>query len=173
MYKLFALLLLAAAALPAHAQAPSNASIEKLLAVTDSDAISRSIIEQTKGMMRNSLAQSLGKRQMSPAQRKDAERIMGEFTDKVAQLMQEELAGPSMKEATISVYKESLSQKEVDDLIAFYESPTGRIVIEKMPMIAQKTMAAVQSRMAPIMARMGALAQQAAQELKASQATVK
>jgi len=98
---------------------------------------------------------------------------MGEFTDKVAQLMQEELAGPSMKEATISVYKESLSQKEVDDLIAFYESPTGRIVIEKMPMIAQKTMAAVQSRMAPIMARMGALAQQAAQELKASQATVK
>lgn len=40
----------------------------------------------------------------------------------------------------IPVYMKNFSEKEIDDLLAFYQTTTGKAMIEKMPLILQESM---------------------------------
>jgi uncharacterized protein len=68
----------------------------------------------------------------------------------------------------VQVYQETFTQEEIDGLIAFYESPTGIAFVEKMPVVMQKSMSMMQSRMAPMMEKVRAVMKQTAEEAKAT-----
>lgn len=53
----------------------------------------------------------------------------------------------------LRIYRKSLSQSEVDGMVAFYETPAGKAVINKLPVIMQNTMAEVGQMMGPMMQR--------------------
>jgi hypothetical protein len=46
----------------------------------------------------------------------------------------------SLKPEIIKIYSENLSVKELNDIIAFYKTPTGQKTIEVMPQIMQQSM---------------------------------
>jgi hypothetical protein len=66
----------------------------------------------------------------------------------------------------IQIYKESFDQEDVDGLIAFYSSKVGQNYINKMPLAMQKTMAAVQQRMGPMLSRVKEAMKAAMEEAK-------
>ena len=44
----------------------------------------------------------------------------------------------SLKEDIVAIYIEEFTEKELNEIIAFYETPTGRKTIEKMPKLMAK-----------------------------------
>jgi uncharacterized protein len=53
----------------------------------------------------------------------------------------------------IRVYQKTFTQSEVDNLIAMYQSPGGKALLNKMPVVLQNTMNEMQPIMQPIMQR--------------------
>ena len=50
----------------------------------------------------------------------------------------------------VKIYNDLFTDDEIDGLLAFYESPTGRVMIEKMPLIMSQMMIATQTVMKDI-----------------------
>ncbi len=84
-------------------------------------------------------------------------------------MIRSEVTYEKFKPIYVKIYGESLDQAEVDGMIAFYETPAGQAVLSKMPLIAQKSMAAAREMMATLMPRIQAAAVEAAQAAPKSQ----
>ncbi len=69
-----------------------------------------------------------------------------------------------LKPEYAQLYMETFTQEEVDGLLAFYRSPAGRAMIEKMPLLMNKSLQLSQARMQKLMPRIMSTAQQAAEE---------
>jgi hypothetical protein len=54
--------------------------------------------------------------------------------------VQEELKTSDLIEKVIPIYDKQLSAAEIKDLIKFYETPTGKKLIQVMPAITQESM---------------------------------
>lgn len=54
--------------------------------------------------------------------------------------MTEKKSVEDLKNLIVPIYSKNLEEKEIDDLIAFYKSPTGKKLIEKLPIIMNESM---------------------------------
>ena len=115
-------------------------------------------------MMRQSMATAMQGQQLSS----DQQRVMDAIRAEVLQVLREELAWNKMRPLYVQIYQETFTQEEIDGLIAFYKSPAGIAFVEKMPVVMQKSMSIMQSRIAPMMEKMKATMQQATAKAKAT-----
>lgn len=129
---------------------PSLASIEKLFAASKSDQMLDSMMSNLTPVIRNSAIQSFGAKAVNLEQLESIEQQIA----KIVPIMRDEMAWVKMKPMMTQIYVEALTQEDVDGLISFYESPTGRVMIEKMPTVFQKSIEMSQKFMAPIFLRM-------------------
>ena len=153
--------------LGALAAEPSAESIERLLEASQGQRQIEAILKQLDGVMRGSFESAIDMRSLTPERRESAQRFFRSFAEKMGPLITEELSWERMKQTLVQIYRESLSQEEVDGLIEFYAGPLGRALIEKMPLITQKSIAMMQQRMPALVERIGRAAQETAREFKA------
>jgi hypothetical protein len=85
--------------------------------------------------------------------------------------MDEELSWRNYEPLYLDIYARSLTQEEVDGMLAFYATLAGKAVIAKMPTIMQLTMEAVQQRMLLWMPKVAQMQQEAVDRLKAAEST--
>jgi len=137
---------------------PSRASIEKLLADTEADKVLAAIQQQIDGMLQNTVQRATQGREVSPEEQK----ILDAFKQKATAAINAQLDYDNLKNTYIQTYSESFTQEEVDQLIAFYESPTGKMFVAKMPSVTQKSMTLMQQRIGPTIQQL----QQAAKDMK-------
>lgn len=64
------------------------------------------------------------------------------------------------------LYAQHFSQEEVDGLIAFYRSPAGEALVNKMPLVMDASVANIQRTMVGIAPRLQAISAQAQKELR-------
>jgi hypothetical protein len=140
------------------AATPTSASVEKLLAVTEVEKLLESVQQQVDGMLKNTMEQATQGETVSPAEQK----ILDTFRQKSVATINDQISFDKLKAIYVQIYSESFSQEEIDQLIAFYESPTGKMFVAKMPLVMQKTMAVMQQQMAPMLKSI----QQSAKEMK-------
>jgi hypothetical protein len=157
----------------AYAEEPSASSLERLLEVTQAQRMTETIVQQVKGSMRPMFEQAIGARKLAPEERRKADQFMARFAEKMDTIMADELSWTRMKAFTIEIYREAFTQNEVNDLIAFYESPSGKAFVSKMPVVTQKSIALMQQRMVPMMERIEAAAKETVAEFQKQQALVK
>ena len=69
-------------------------------------------------------------------------------------MIRESLGWESLKPEYVRIYRESFTEEELKDLTAFYQTPTGRMLIEKQPILENKLGAALDQRMKSMMERM-------------------
>jgi uncharacterized protein len=143
---------------------PSRASIERLLTLTDTERTLTTMHQQIDEAMRLSVEQSLQGHPVTPDERKTLEAML----DRLGTLYRDELSWEKMKAMSQQVYAESFTQDEIDGLITFYESPTGRTFVAKMPVVMQKSMAMMQERIGPLMHRIQAAIGETMQEIAAA-----
>lgn len=148
----------------AFAAAPSVASIEKLLTVTQSEKIVDQVFENLDGFMKGVVDQSVKQNGMDEQGRL----IMDNFMVRMVKVMKQELSWENTKPIYVQVYGENFTQKEIDDLLIFYATPTGKALIEKMPAVMNKSMELTQARIAPMMQRIQQEMKQAIDEVKAA-----
>jgi hypothetical protein len=151
MKKLIAGFSLMVCALSAMAAEPTDASVDKLLTLTKADTLMDSIHGNLEQNMRQGMKQATAGKKLSDEQN----RLLENAQKKYADTMRQELTWASLKPMYIKIYKETFDQEEIDGLTAFYSSKVGQTYINKMPVAMQKTMSAVQQRMAPVISKMG------------------
>ena len=118
---------------------------------------------QMDTIMKTTMQQMLKGQTLTPEQQELCESLQA----KMVAMLKEELRWDVLEPMYIGIYRDSLTQAEVDGMLEFYAGPTGQAVIRKMPLIMKNTMAAMQGRMGPMMERMQQMAKETVEEIVA------
>lgn len=148
------LLLLAATGL--QAAEASEKSLEKLFELSEVRKLSEAAANQVNLMIKSMVTEAIMKKKPTAEQQKEYEKLMPSFSKKLQAIVKEEMSWSKVKAAYIRVYRQNFSQEEVDSLIAFYQSPTGKMFLSKMPMVTQDSMRVTMDLMDPISKRIKA-----------------
>lgn len=98
------------------------------------------------------------------------QQIFENYIAKVTSAMKEEMTWERMKGPMIDVYLKHYSQKELDDMLAFYDSETGKSIINKMPAIMAESVPVTQDMHNKFMSRLNVLSKDLRKELKQARA---
>lgn len=137
-------------AAPAHGNVPSAGSIKELLAVTEAHKLVDGTMSQMEALMQNAFRDATKGQPPSP----ETQKMVDQSRSEMMAIMRDELAWDKLEPIYIQIYEQSLTQEEVNGMVAFYKTPLGRAVIKKMPVVVQTTMTEMQKRMGPMMQRM-------------------
>lgn len=140
-------------AISGHAAPPSEKSVNELLDLSRMDKTLDQMMTQMDVGMKNGMQQGLRGRTLTPEQQAAAEKL----TSEMAGIMKEELSMPKLKPLYLQVYRETFTQEEVEGLIAFYKSATGKAFVEKLPLVMQRAGALMQERMGPMMQKLSGM----------------
>ena len=151
------LALLVAFASPLFALAQEAAirpDIEELFAVMRLEKTMQNAMEQMKKMVPQMTANMVGKMTDIPADTAEKTKATQE---KIFALLQEEMSWKKFKPMVAAVYAESLTPEEVKGITAFYKSPAGQALLDKQPVIMQKSMVMQQKLMMDMMPKIQAI----------------
>jgi uncharacterized protein len=151
MRKLIVVLLGAGLCAVCQAAPPTEQSISALLEASKAQLTAR-LITITAQSVRQGMNAALKGKTPTEKQQHDMDAIAAKFE----QTMRDALAWDNVRPVYIQVYQETFTQNEVDDLTAFYKSPAGAALLDKMPTVFQKTSTLMQQRIAPYMDQMQA-----------------
>jgi hypothetical protein len=147
----------------ALASQPTDASVRELLKVTESQKLVDASEAQMDSVMRATMQQALKGQTVTP----DIQESLDDMRGKMIALMRQEMRWDVLEPKFLDIYKQSFSQAEVDGMLAFYKSETGRAVIAKMPVVMQHTMQMMQQMMLALMPKLQAVQKETMAEVKA------
>ena len=155
-------LVISAFALAQSNEAPSNESLQEIIELAGSEKI----FVETQDQMRTPFSMMMNGMVEKERLTEDKKAIMDKMQSKMADAMAEEFNWETMKSLYFQVYKETFTQSEINELIAFYKSSTGKMFIEKMPAIMQKTTALTQQQIQPLIERFKQIAEESKKEFQ-------
>ena len=148
-----------------RAAPPSDQSINDMMnAIHVEQMLNQMLTQMDAGMktgMEQGVQQSVKGKELTPSQRQTIDACH----QKMSAMMKEELSLAKTKDIYVQVYRETLTQEEVNSIIAFYSSPAGKAMVEKIPVAMQKAGTIMQSRMAPLTQKMQAIQEECMKEL--------
>jgi uncharacterized protein len=106
-------------------------SVEELLILTKAEKLIDIMYGQTDEYIKN-MSKQLG---VKPEDQEQFDKFMS----KAASMMKEEMTWEKLKEPTIEIYMKYYTEKEIQDMIAFYKSESGQSVISKLPDVTKDT----------------------------------
>lgn len=107
-------------------------SVEELLVLTKAETVIDTVYGQMDQMFKN-MGKQLG---VKPHEQE----MFDKFMSKMASLMKEEMSWDKMKGPMIEVYLKHYTEKEIQDMITFYKSESGRSMMSKQADVAKDTM---------------------------------
>jgi hypothetical protein len=136
------------------AATPSDESINEMIKVMEVEKTVNMMVAQMENGIKTGMQQS----QQQVLQGKEPTPEQKAFTEKFQQqataLLKDELSFSKMKDVYLQVYRETFTQDEVNSIIAFYGSPAGKAMVQKIPVAMQKAGVLMQGRMGPLTQKM-------------------
>ena len=142
------LVLLASLAVAAHAEPPSDADVNRLLAASRAQTMLDSMLPQLEQMQREQFAQVAKARSLTQAQQAQLQKVQERTRETLAQA----LSWSQMRPMYVDLYKRTFSREDVLAMAEFYESPAGQSLLDKTPLLMRNVMGAIQQKMTPLMA---------------------
>ena len=140
-----------------HAQETQN-DLDELFEVMNMSATIDTMYSQIESMM-------MANRNTSGMSTNEYE-IVEKYNAKLTQLMKDEMGWEEMKKELRVVYEQNFTSNEIRQMLAFYKSPVGQSVLEKMPVVAQESMQIGQQMAMKAMPKVNALMEQMTRELE-------
>ena len=113
-------------------EASKIAKIEEMFRITKVDRLQDQVMEQT----RNALVGMFDQPGI-PAEVKSNRK---ELEDEVWDIIKKRVNFEKMKGDFVKVYNENLTEPELDSILAFYKTPGGVALLEKMPLLMKRGM---------------------------------
>lgn len=157
MKRLMIFILVAFVSCGAFAQASqpaSKASIEQLLDITETKQMYEATMQEMTKMVDQSTARIMNR--IPPEKQAKFKKAMAQLDA----IIKEEMSWDKMKSQYVQIYMETFTQQEIDDLAAFYQTPSGKSFIKKQPLVIQRTSAISQEKMGVMMERFSSMMQQ-------------
>jgi hypothetical protein len=149
--------------LGAASNPPSEASIKQLLETAQARKMVDSVMVQMETFVKQAMQQATQGQQIPPKVQKDIDKRQAELMA----ILKEMFEWNKLEPMYLRVYQKSFTQQEVDGMIAFYKTPAGQAVINKMPVVMQNTMNEMQQMMGPMMQKIQRMQQEVVAEMKA------
>lgn len=132
---------------PAFAsEATHRAAAEEMVRLARVDQLMKSLFDQMKASMNailNDNARSVEDRVRA-----------GKISDKVFAIMEQEMSWDKMKDDFVDLYMKTYSEDEIRQINAFYKTPAGQAMIEKMPQLMKASTAISQKYTRRMLERM-------------------
>src|SRR5215831_2468152 len=122
-------------------ESSKEAKINRLLSITANDAMFKQSFDQ----MEKTLVPPQAVQGQTPEQRARAQ----EQQTKALNVIKTLFTGKDFRRTLVQAYNEAFSEQEIDGILAFYESPAGRAMTQKLPQIMMKVMVSTQAQMRP------------------------
>jgi uncharacterized protein len=132
-------------ALSAPAQAADEAARQaaaELMALTN--------VEQTLGMVRQQIDETMAAQLKAMDVPAHLQSKVDAYQKKVSSLVSKEMSFASMKADYVDAYVTVFTTEELEGLVAFYKTPTGKAFVDKQPQLTQKLIGLAQQRMEKI-----------------------
>ena len=131
----------------ALAAPPSDADIERLLKASRAESMLNAILPQMEALQQQQFEQLTAGKPLSAEQKAEVDRIQSRTNE----IVRTSLAWEQMRPLYIDVYKKTFTSEEVKAMAKFYESPAGKSLLDKTPLLMQNLMQAIQQKMIPML----------------------
>lgn len=133
-------------------------TLEELFRLTDMSKMLDAVYAQSEAMAKQS----------TPAVKStDAHQsVLAKYSEKRAALMREELSWDKLKTPIMDAYAGVYTDSEVRDIIKFYQTPTGKKMLQKMPELTYVTVNVLQKSMKNFLPKLQSLQAEMAAELE-------
>jgi hypothetical protein len=148
----------------AMAAPPSEGDIKQLLAVTEARNLVDEMVSQINSTMNYSIEQALKGKSPNAKQQKAIDKMK----TSLAAFFQDEMSWDKLESMYIRLYKETFTEEEVKEMLTFYNSPVGRSVTKKMPLLMQKAMAESQKNISQSMQKLEKITKNFIDEVQAA-----
>src|SRR5438105_3243186 len=108
---------------------PSEASIKELLEVTHARQMIGTLMQQMDGIMKAAMEQVT--QGQTPSS--DIQKTYDKARADVMTALKEQFTWEKLLPMYVRIYQKSLTQKEVDGIVAFYKTPAGQALLNKLP----------------------------------------
>ena len=125
------ILLLSISSISLASDSTKNEKIHELLNLLDMDSMVESMYSQMEVMMQN-MSKEMGVIE-------DEKPILDKYYSKMTSIMKEEMSWEKIEPAVIDIYERNFSDKEIEDMLAFYRTESGKSLITKMPLVMQES----------------------------------
>ncbi len=139
--------------------ASHRAAAEELLEASNS----AKIVEQLRSQMEEVFKSTVAQISKTPEEKQ----LLDKYTKKMTDILLENIRWDTMKGQLVDVYVSVYTEKEIRELTAFYRSPTGRKLLEKMPELIKASMEIAQKQMVTVIPKIEALSKEMESELRA------
>lgn len=143
---------------------PTDASIKHLLTTMHASKMMDSVWTEMDGAFKSSIQQATSGQPLNEAQKA----IVDDMSKKMITIFRESMSWDKLEPIFVRVYQKSLTQHEVNGIAAFYATPDGQAMLNKMPVIMQNTMQEMQAPMKEMMPKIQTLARETTEKLKAA-----
>lgn len=150
-------------AVVAHADPPTQQSVDALLDVMRMGSLVKAAAASIEPYLRDAAAKATASDPLTPEQG----RTLDAFITRYAGALKEG-SWDKLRPMYAAIYMEALSQEDIDGLTAFYRSPAGQDYLDKRPVIIGKVLALMQQQFAAAMPRMQADLRQAIDDARAA-----
>lgn len=119
--------------------ASHNASAEAFLKLAHADKLGTPVYMQVQQMFAQRFEQT-----KAPASKKA---VLDSYQAKADAALDQAIGWNKLKPDMVKLYTSTFSESELKDLVKFYESPLGKKVLEKMPMVTQQSAQLTQQKL--------------------------
>jgi hypothetical protein len=137
-------------------EASKSAKAEELLQLTQSDQMMKQMLEQIKVMQTAMMKQT-----DMPAERRAK---VSEMQENIMALVADRLS--KAKPALVKIYADTYTEAEIDGILAFYKSPPGKAMLEKMPQVMKRSMPVMMQMMGDVQREMKKMREEMKQKSK-------
>lgn len=137
-----------------------RAKLNELVNVMDMDSMVDQMYSQMELMMQN-MSTQMG---VQPSE----QAIFDEYYNKMSFVIKEDMSWAKMEPLMVDIYSRNFSEKEIDDMLAFYKTETGQSLLLKMPAVMQESMQMSQTLMQASIPRIQQIAKELSDDLAES-----
>ncbi|MFP4282007.1 MAG: DUF2059 domain-containing protein [Opitutales bacterium] len=148
---------------PGVASVPTSDAVQELLVLSGSPQMVEMTKGQLAGMVSGPVQQTLQGQALTP----EITAIAQACAERAAALVNEALRWEAVEPIFVEVYQATMTQEEVDGIVAFYKTPAGRAMIEKMPQLIQVSAQRMQQQLGPLVEQLQALEKETIARLQA------
>jgi hypothetical protein len=157
----------------AGAEPASTQSVEKLLQLTQAQMQARSMRMYAEPMLRQMVSQAIVQQTSGKPLTQPQRQAEDKLNKQVNELFNTELSWDKLEPQVVSAYTQVFEQKEIDDILAFYQSPSGQALLHKMPLVTKRIAGSGPQAAPQIVAALAPKVQQLAKEAFKEKSDVK
>jgi hypothetical protein len=140
---------LAFAADPPAGSPPKEASVKQLLEAMQARSLVDSVMAQMEQVMKNTLQQASQAGPVSP----EVQKIFDNSRAEVVTIFKEQFTWDKLEPVYMRIYQKSFTEAEVEGMVAFYKTPAGQALLNKMPAVMQSSMDETTQLIGPVTQR--------------------